>query len=77
MLIADLAMLTGNIGKPGCGVNPLRGQNNVQGMQIWACSLIKALDIWIIPSLRFKSCIPKFYGVQVPSPAGMKNTRYV
>src|SRR4030067_455491 len=28
---ADLAMLTGNIGKPATGVNPLRGQNNVQG----------------------------------------------
>lgn len=30
-LISDLAMITGNIGKPGAGVNPLRGQNNVQG----------------------------------------------
>jgi formate dehydrogenase alpha subunit len=29
--LANLAMLTGNIGKPGTGVNPLRGQNNVQG----------------------------------------------
>jgi len=29
--IANLAMMTGNIGKPGSGVNPLRGQNNVQG----------------------------------------------
>jgi formate dehydrogenase alpha subunit len=29
--LANLAMLTGNIGKPGSGVNPLRGQNNVQG----------------------------------------------
>jgi formate dehydrogenase major subunit len=29
--ICNLAMLTGNIGKPGTGVNPLRGQNNVQG----------------------------------------------
>jgi len=29
--IADLAMITGNIGKKGAGVNPLRGQNNVQG----------------------------------------------
>lgn len=28
---ANLAMLTGNLGKPGTGVNPLRGQNNVQG----------------------------------------------
>ena len=29
--VADLALLTGNLGKPGAGVNPLRGQNNVQG----------------------------------------------
>ncbi len=27
----NLALLTGNVGKPGAGVNPLRGQNNVQG----------------------------------------------
>jgi len=32
---ANLAMLTGNIGQPSTGVNPLRGQNNVQG----ACDL--------------------------------------
>jgi formate dehydrogenase major subunit len=31
MAIANLAMATGNIGRPGTGVNPLRGQNNVQG----------------------------------------------
>ena len=29
--LANLALLTGNVGKPGTGVNPLRGQNNVQG----------------------------------------------
>ncbi len=29
--VADLALLTGNVGRPGTGVNPLRGQNNVQG----------------------------------------------
>lgn len=29
--VANLTMLTGNVGKPGGGVNPLRGQNNVQG----------------------------------------------
>jgi len=33
--LANLAMLTGNVGKVGAGVNPLRGQNNVQG----ACDL--------------------------------------
>ena len=31
MGLANLAMLTGNIGRKGVGVNPLRGQNNVQG----------------------------------------------
>jgi len=31
MAIANLAMATGNVGREGTGVNPLRGQNNVQG----------------------------------------------
>jgi formate dehydrogenase major subunit len=31
MAIANLAMVTGNLGREGVGVNPLRGQNNVQG----------------------------------------------
>lgn len=29
--LSNLALLTGNIGRPGTGLNPLRGQNNVQG----------------------------------------------
>jgi formate dehydrogenase alpha subunit len=33
--LGNLALLTGNVGKPGCGLAPLRGQNNVQG----ACDL--------------------------------------
>ncbi len=39
---ANLAMLTGNIGKPSTGVNPLRGQNNVQG----ACDLGALPDVY-------------------------------
>jgi len=35
LALANLAMVTGNVGRPGTGVNPLRGQNNVQG----ACDL--------------------------------------
>lgn len=31
MSLSNLAMVCGKIGKSGCGVNPLRGQNNVQG----------------------------------------------
>ncbi|AZU62962.1 formate dehydrogenase [Neobacillus mesonae] len=35
--IANLALLTGNIGKPGTGIMPLRGQNNVQGAGDMGC----------------------------------------
>ncbi len=40
--LANLAMLTGNVGKPSSGVNPLRGQNNVQG----ACDLGALPDVF-------------------------------
>ena len=39
---ANLAMLTGNMGVPGGGVNPLRGQNNVQG----ACDLGGLVNVY-------------------------------
>ena len=31
MSLSNMAMMVGKLGKPGCGVNPIRGQNNVQG----------------------------------------------
>ena len=37
MCLVNLALLTGNIGKRGAGVNPLRGQNNVQGAAHMGC----------------------------------------
>ena len=40
--IANLALLTGNVGKPSSGVNPLRGQNNVQG----ACDMGALPDVF-------------------------------
>ncbi|MBI2915070.1 MAG: formate dehydrogenase subunit alpha [Firmicutes bacterium] len=46
LAIANLAMLTGNVGRPGTGVNPLRGHNNVQG----ACDM-GALP-WQLPGYR-------------------------
>ncbi len=35
--LVNLALITGNIGRPGTGVNPLRGQNNVQGAAQMGC----------------------------------------
>ncbi len=37
MCLVNLALLTGNFGKAGSGVNPLRGQNNVQGAAHMGC----------------------------------------
>jgi len=37
MALINLALLTGNLGKPGSGINPLRGQNNVQGAAQMGC----------------------------------------
>jgi formate dehydrogenase major subunit len=37
MCLVNLALLTGNVGRPGAGVNPLRGQNNVQGAAHMGC----------------------------------------
>src|SRR4029078_8996508 len=37
MCLVNLALLTGNLGIPGAGINPLRGQNNVQGAAHMGC----------------------------------------
>jgi formate dehydrogenase major subunit/formate dehydrogenase alpha subunit len=37
LAVTNLALVTGNIGKPNAGVNPLRGQNNVQGACDMGC----------------------------------------
>ncbi len=50
--IANLALMTGNLGKEGAGVNPLRGQNNVQG----------ATDMGCIPNLY-----PGYQRVNIPA----------
>jgi len=49
--LSNLAILTGNIGKPSTGVNPLRGQNNVQG----------ANDVGALPDVY-----PGFQKVDIP-----------
>lgn len=37
MCLVNLALVTGNMGRPGSGINPLRGQNNVQGSAHMGC----------------------------------------
>ncbi len=42
MAVSNLALITGNIGKPSSGINPLRGQNNVQG----SCDMGSLPDVY-------------------------------
>jgi formate dehydrogenase alpha subunit len=68
--VADLAMLTGNVGKTSTGVNPLRGQNNVQG----ACDMGALPNVYpgyqavTDPAVRAK--FEKTWDCQLPPEAG-------
>jgi formate dehydrogenase major subunit/formate dehydrogenase alpha subunit len=54
--IANLALMTGNLGKESAGVNPLRGQNNVQGSTDMGCipNMFPGYQRVSIPAIRQK-----------------------
>ncbi len=69
----NLALLTGNIGRPGTGVNPLRGQNNVQG----------TCDVGAMPNVlpgyqlvdddEARTAVEEVWGFEVPDEPGLTN----
>jgi len=72
---ANLAMLTGNVGRPGTGVNPLRGQNNVQG----ACDVGALPDVYSgyqkVTDADKRSAFEKAWGVKgLPDSIGLTVT---
>ncbi len=72
-LIADLAMITGNIGKPGAGVNPLRGQNNVQGAADMGAQPHQGAGYLDVTNPEINEKYKLFYGSdKVPSHVGYK-----
>ncbi len=72
MLIAQLAMVTGNIGRKGVGVNPLRGQNNVQGSADMGVQPHQGAGYMDITKNEIQNLYTDFYGVEVPSEIGLK-----
>ena len=74
--IANLAMLTGNIGKPSSGVNPLRGQNNVQGACDMGClsNVYPGYQSVTDPAARKK--FEAAWGCSLPSGAGLTLTEF-
>ena len=72
MQIADLALMTGNIGRRGVGVNPLRGQNNVQGSADMGVQPHQGAGYMDITKPEVNARYNTFYGVDVPSHIGYK-----
>ena len=72
MQIADLALLTGNIGRRGVGVNPLRGQNNVQGSADMGVQPHQGAGYLDITDESVNKKYNEFYGVNVPKEIGFK-----
>ena len=72
MQIADLAMMTGNIGRRGVGVNPLRGQNNVQGSADMGVQPHQGAGYLDVTNDEVNKKYNEFYGVEVPKHIGYK-----
>lgn len=72
MSTANLAMLTGHVGRPGTGVNPIRGQNNVQG----ACDMGALPNVYpgyqAVINEDIKAKFEKAWGVPLSGKMGLK-----
>ena len=74
MALSNLAMVCGKLGRPGCGVNPIRGQNNVQG----ACDMgAMPTDFTGYQKVANPDVIKKFedaWGIELNKNVGTKAT---
>jgi len=70
--IADLALITGNIGRAGVGVNPLRGQNNVQGAADMGCQPHQGAGYLSVMDPLNHELYEQFYSAKLPMHKGYK-----
>jgi formate dehydrogenase major subunit len=70
MALINLALLTGNVGRPGAGVNPLRGQNNVQGAAHMGCE--PALLTGSTPLAAGREAFERTWGNPIPERHGSR-----
>lgn len=69
MALTNLALLTGNLGCEGAGINPLRGQNNVQGAAHMGCDPVSLTGAVAIPERRL--LFEEIWGAPIPQPHGL------
>lgn len=69
MALVNLGLLTGNLGREGAGINPLRGQNNVQGAAHMGCDPTILTGAVAIPERR--KLFEKIWGARIPRTHGL------
>ncbi len=73
MLLANLAMMTGNVGRNGVGLNPLRGQNNVQGAADMGVQPHQGAGYMDVNSKEIQNYYAVKYGIsKMPEKEGLK-----
>ena len=75
--LSNLALLTGNVGKPGTGINPLRGQNNVQGSAHMGSDPNYFTGYAPISDAATRLKVETFYGVKLPEKRGLDAVQIV
>jgi len=75
--LGNLALLTGNVGKPGTGINPLRGQNNVQGSAHMGCDPNYFTGYTPISNEQARVKFEAAYGVTLPRERGLDAVQIV
>ncbi len=74
MSMSNLAVICGKIGKSGCGVNPLRGQNNVQGACDMGASPTDYPGYQKVDNAEVRKKFEKAWGVSLSDKPGLKAT---
>ncbi len=75
MSMSNMAMLVGKLGRPGCGVNPLRGQNNVQGACDMGCSPFDFPGYQKVADEKIRQKFEKAWQTPLSSNTGMTSTQ--
>ncbi|MFB6097115.1 MAG: formate dehydrogenase subunit alpha [Haloferacaceae archaeon] len=69
----NLALITGNVGRPGTGVNPLRGQNNVQGTSDVGAMPNVLPGYQLVDDDEARESVEDVWGFEVPDEPGLTN----
>jgi formate dehydrogenase alpha subunit len=75
--VCNLSMLTGNIGRPGTGVNPLRGQNNVQGACDMGALPVVYTGYQKVVDPKVQAKFEEAWGVKLSGQAGLTVTKAI